>query len=245
MENKVLATIGDINITEKDLDYMKKNMDKRVLSQFSGERGEYYLLQELINQKLMAIDAKDSDLLDNEEFKYEFESMKDNFISQYVIKTVLNSVTVSEEEVREFFETNKNAFGENESVSASHILVGDLSKAENLYEKIQNGEDFATLAKENSTCPSSANGGDLGYFGRGQMVKEFEDMAFSLEVGAVSKPVKTQFGYHLILLNDKKSDKAKNFEDIKDELKESLFAKKQQDAYVEKINSLRDKYGVK
>ena len=245
MENKILATIGDVNITEKDLDYMKKNMDKRVLSQFSGERGEYYLLQELINQKLMAIDAKDSDLLDNEEFKYEFESMKDNFISQYVIKTVLNSVTVSEEEVREFFETNKNAFGENESVSASHILVGDLSKAENLYEKIQNGEDFATLAKENSTCPSSANGGDLGYFGRGQMVKEFEDMAFSLEVGAVSKPVKTQFGYHLILLNDKKSDKAKNFEDIKDELKESLFAKKQQDAYVEKINSLRDKYGVK
>jgi peptidyl-prolyl cis-trans isomerase len=245
MENKILATIGDVNITEKDLDYMKKNMDKRVLSQFSGERGEYYLLQELINQKLMAIDAKDSDLLDNEEFKYEFESMKDNFISQYVIKTVLNSVTVSEEEVREFFETNKNAFGENESVSASHILVGDLSKAENLYEKIQNGEDFATLAKENSTCPSSANGGDLGYFGRGQMVKEFEDMAFSLEVGAVSKPVKTQFGYHLILLNDKKSDKAKSFEDIKDELKESLFAKKQQDAYVEKINSLRDKYGVK
>jgi peptidyl-prolyl cis-trans isomerase len=245
MENKILATIGDVNITEKDLDYMKKNMDKRVLSQFSGERGEYYLLQELINQKLMAIDAKDSDLLDNEDFKYEFESMKDNFISQYVIKTVLNSVTVSEEEVRDFFETNKNAFGENESVSASHILVGDLSKAENLYEKIQNGEDFATLAKENSTCPSSANGGDLGYFGRGQMVKEFEDMAFSLEVGAVSKPVKTQFGYHLILLNDKKSDKAKNFEDIKDELKESLFAKKQQDAYVEKINSLRDKYGVK
>ena len=245
MENKILATIGDVNITEKDLDYMKKNMDKRVLSQFSGERGEYYLLQELINQKLMAIDAKDSDLLDNEDFKYEFESMKDNFISQYVIKTVLNSVTVSEEEVRDFFETNKNAFGENESVSASHILVGDLSKAENLYEKIQNGEDFATLAKENSTCPSSANGGDLGYFGRGQMVKEFEDMAFSLEVGAVSKPVKTQFGYHLILLNDKKSDKAKNFEDIKDELKESLFAKKQQDAYVEKINRLRDKYGVK
>ncbi len=245
MENKVLATIGDINITEKDLDYMKKNMDRRVLSQFSGEQGEYYLLQELINQKLMAIDAKTSDLLNNDEFKFEFESMKDNFISQYVIKTVLDSVTVSDEEVREFFETNRNAFGESETVSASHILVGDLSKAESLYEKIQNGEDFATLAKENSTCPSSANGGDLGYFGRGQMVKEFEDMAFSLEIGAVSKPVKTQFGYHLILLNDKKADKPKSFEDIKDELRESLFAKKQQDAYVAKINSLREKYGVK
>lgn len=245
MENKILATIGDVKITEKDLDYMKKNMDRRVLSQFSGEQGEYYLLQELINQKLMAIDAKVSGLLDNEEFKYEFESMKDNFISQYVIKTVLDSVTVSDEEVREFFETNKNAFGENETVCASHILVGDLSKAEALYEKIQNGEDFATLAKENSTCPSSTNGGDLGYFGRGQMVKEFEDMAFSLEVGDVSKPVKTQFGYHLILLNDKKADKPKSFEDVKDELKKSLFAKKQQEAYVAKINNLRDKYGIK
>ena len=166
MENKVLATIGDMKITQKDVDYMKKNMDRRVLSQFSGEQGEYYLLQELINQKLMAMDAKGSDLLNNDEFKFEFESMKDNFISQYVIKTVLDSVTVTDQEVKDFFEANKNAFGENETVSASHILVGDLSKAEELYEKIQNGEDFATLAKENSTCPSSRNGGDLGYFGR-------------------------------------------------------------------------------
>ena len=245
MENKVLATIGDIKITQKDVDYMKKNMDRRVLSQFSGEQGEYYLLQELINQKLMAMDAKGSDLLNNDEFKFEFESMKDNFISQYDIKTVLDSVTVTDQEVKDFFEANKNAFGENETVSASHILVGDLSKAEELYEKIQNGEDFATLAKENSTCPSSRNGGDLGYFGRGQMVKEFEDMAFSLNVGDISKPVKTQFGYHLILLNDKKAEKPKSFDDVKEELKESLFAKKQQEAYVAKINSLREKYGVK
>ena len=230
MENKVLATIGDIKITQKDVDYMKKNMDRRVLSQFSGEQGEYYLLQELINQKLMAMDAKGSDLLNNDEFKFEFESMKDNFISQYVIKTVLDSVTVTDQEVKDFFEANKNAFGENETVSASHILVGDLSKAEELYEKIQNGEDFATLAKENSTCPSSRNGGDL---------------AFSLNVGDISKPVKTQFGYHLILLNDKKTEEPKSFDDVKEELKESLFAKKQQEAYVAKINSLREKYGVK
>lgn len=245
MENKILAVIGDVNITQKDLDYMKKSMDKRLLSQFSGEQGEYYLLQELINQKLMAIDAKKTKLMEDEEFKFEFESMKDNFISQYVIKTVLESVSVDDEEIRKFYEDNQDSFGETQKVKASHILVGDLEKAEKLYNEILDGADFAQIAKENSTCPSSKQGGDLGLFGRGQMVKEFENSAFSLEIGEISKPVKTQFGYHLIKLTDKVKEKKKEFEDVKDELKKTLIAKKQQEAYVKKINDLRDKYKVK
>lgn len=244
MENKVLVTINDVKITEKDLNYMKKNMDPRLLSQFSGEQGEYYLLQELINQKLMAMDAKNSNLMDDEEFKFEFESMKDNFISQYMIKKVIDSVSVTEEEIKQFYEQNQDSFGETKKVKASHILVGDIQKAEDLYKQIMDGADFAQIAKENSTCPSSRQGGDLGFFGKGQMVKEFEDSAFSLEVGEISKPVKTQFGYHLIKLTDKKVEEKQDFEKVKDELKKSLIAKKQQEAYVNKINDLRKKYDV-
>lgn len=243
MENKVLMTIGELQITEKDLEYMKRSMDRRLLAQFSGEKGEYYLLQELVNQKLMAMDAKGTDLLESEEFKFEFESMKDNFISQYVINDLLGAVEVSEEEVKQYYEENKDQFGEAQRVKASHILVNSLEKANELYDNIKNGADFAEVAREHSTCPSSRNGGDLGYFGRGQMVKEFEEKSFAMNIGEVSEPVQTQFGYHLIHLTDKESKK--EFEEMKEELMQNLLAQKQQEAYVNKINDLRTKYGVK
>jgi peptidyl-prolyl cis-trans isomerase C len=89
-------------------------------------------------------------------------------------------------------------------IRASHILVEDESTAKKLHADIQAGADFAKAAKKHSICPSSEAGGDLGFFGKGQMVKEFEDAAFSLPVGVVSKPVKTEFGYHLILVTSKK-----------------------------------------
>ena len=89
-------------------------------------------------------------------------------------------------------------------VRASHILVKTEEEANELREKISNGEDFAQIAQENSLCPSGQNGGDLGYFGRGMMVKPFEDAAFSLEIGELSTPVQTQFGWHLIKVVDKK-----------------------------------------
>jgi len=83
-------------------------------------------------------------------------------------------------------------------VRASHILVADLNTAVTLKQKIAEGSDFGQLASEHSSCPSGRNGGDLGMFGRGMMVKPFEDVAFGTEVGQVSGPVQTQFGYHLI-----------------------------------------------
>jgi len=90
------------------------------------------------------------------------------------------------------------------SVRASHILVNSKAEADSIKSKIDNGECFETLAKKYSKCPSGQNGGDLGYFERGQMVKEFEDAAFDLPVGKVSDPIKTQFGWHIIKVYDKK-----------------------------------------
>lgn len=89
-------------------------------------------------------------------------------------------------------------------VRASHILVKTEKEANDLLSQIRSGADFGQLAKAHSQCPSGKNGGDLGFFGKGQMVKEFENTAFSLESGQVSSPVKTQFGYHLIKVTDKK-----------------------------------------
>lgn len=88
-------------------------------------------------------------------------------------------------------------------VRASHILVKTEKEAQDLYDEIKNGKSFAEAAQENSLCPSGQNGGDLGFFGKGMMVKPFEDAAFSLEVGELSHPVETQFGWHLIEVTGK------------------------------------------
>ena len=90
------------------------------------------------------------------------------------------------------------------SVSAAHILVGSQKDAESIMVRIQKGEDFAALAKRFSKCPSKSKGGNLGWFGRGDMVKEFEDACFSANKGDVVGPVKTQFGYHVIKIVDQK-----------------------------------------
>ena len=89
-------------------------------------------------------------------------------------------------------------------VRASHILVKTEQEAIDLYNEISNGKSFEEIAQEKSLCPSGQNGGDLGFFGKGMMVKPFEDAAFELEIGEISKPVETQFGWHLIKMIDKK-----------------------------------------
>ena len=160
-------------------------------------------------------------------------------------KKLLATVTVSEDEIKKFYEDNKEVFKENESANASHILVAEEDKAKEIYEKIKNGEDFEALAREFSTCPSKEKGGDLGTFTRGQMVKEFEDAVFDNEVGTVTEPVKTQFGYHIIKINEKNEGRDLEFDEVKDKIAAQVRRQKEQELYNEKITELKDKYQVK
>ncbi len=150
-------------------------------------------------------------------------------IEKFITEQFVEKVTVSDKEFRAYFDSNPNSFKQPEQVRASHILIkvdpqADESqraearkKIEEIQQKLQKGEDFATLAKELSQGPSNAKGGDLGYFRRGQMVKPFEQAAFALRPGELSNLVETRFGYHLIKVIDKKPEKAIPYEDINKE----------------------------
>ena len=123
--------------------------------------------------------------------------------------------------------------------------AGGREKAKELLDRINKGEmTFEEAAKGFSTCPSSQRGGDLGEFGRGQMVKEFDQACFEMEVGEVRGPVQTQFGYHLIKLEKKNEAKPVSFEDAKAQIHERLLAEAQQKAYQSKMNQLRILYPV-
>ena len=133
-----------------------------------------------------------------------------------------------------------------ESVNASHILVDTEEKALELLSKIRAGEiSFEDAARENSTCPSGQQGGNLGTFTRGQMVPEFDKAVFEMQAGEISEaPVKTQFGYHLIKLIEKSESEAASFDEVKGELTEMLLTEKRREAYEKKINRLKIVYPV-
>ncbi|MDR0992990.1 MAG: peptidylprolyl isomerase [Verrucomicrobiota bacterium] len=158
----------------------------------------------------------------------------------------------SDEEIRAFYEENKEGFNQDETVTAAHILIrtepeedadskaAKRARLEGIRQQILEGGDFAELARENSDCPSATSGGDLGTFGRGQMVSEFEDAAFSQNVGSVGDIVETQFGYHLIKVSDHSTAKTLEFDEVKDRIADLLYAQKQQDAvrgFVEEITA--------
>jgi peptidyl-prolyl cis-trans isomerase C len=158
-------------------------------------------------------------------------------IEQFIEKQFTN-LSVSDKEIKEYYDTHPDLFKQPEQVKASHILIKVDPKAEEskktearkkiegVQERLKKGEDFATVAKEVSEGPSNVKGGDLGYFERGQMVKPFEDVAFALTTGEISSIVETQFGYHLIKSFDKKPETTAPYTEIKDRLGEYLKQEK-------------------
>ncbi|TDL83430.1 foldase [Peribacillus frigoritolerans] len=155
-------------------------------------------------------------------------------------------IKISEDEMKTYFDGNKESFAEPEQVKASHILVEDEAKAKEVKEKLDGGADFIELAKEYSTDTSnSENGGDLGYFAKGEMVAEFEEVAFAMKEGEISEPVKTEFGYHIIKFADKKAAADAVFEDKKEEIKETLFDQKMQTAYTAWLQEKKEEYDIK
>jgi len=170
---------------------------------------------------------------------------KQLIINKLLDKTVLSKIIISSSEIEEYYNNNKNEFITPEQVRARHILVGSADEADEILKQLNNGADFIELAKEKSTCPSASEGGDLGYFSKGDMIAEFEDAAFALDVGEISPVVKTEFGYHIIKLLDKKPETLIELEDAMQDIEEKLKLEKQNTAFDDYLNMLREKADIK
>ncbi len=143
-------------------------------------------------------------------------------IRDAVARAVAGPVEPTEAELLAYFETHRDAYDIEAEVQASHILVEEMEKAQQILDELAEGADFAALAREHSTCPSSERGGALGWFGRGRMVPEFEEAAFALQVGELSGLVQTDFGVHIILVTDRRDAKEALFDEVREELREDL-----------------------
>lgn len=246
MQNKVLATISDTKITEKDLNTIIMKYPEEQRAMFSSENGRKQLLEQMISFELMNKLGKEMKLNETDEYKDSLVQLEKDLLTQMTINKVLSEVTVTDEEAKKYYEENKSQFDKPETVSAKHILVDSEELCFEVKTRIENGElSFEDAAKEYSTCPSNAQGGSLGVFGRGMMVPEFEDAAFKLELEKVSDPVKTQFGYHLIKVDAKNEAKTSSFDEVKDKVVKQLIQKNQEKKYMDLIKELENKYEVK
>ena len=245
MADKILATVGGLTVTEKDVSDFIASLGQRGQA-YNTPEGRRAVLEQLVSNKLLLLDARRNLYEAEPAFREEFNRMKDNLLISYAGEKAIASASVSDDELTKYYEENKEQFNSGETVNASHILVDSEEKALEIYEKIEKGEiSFEDAAKEYSSCPSKNAGGNLGDFGRGQMVPEFDGAVFDMQVGEVTKtPVKTQFGYHLIKLNAKNEATVPALSEIKEDLRGMLLNEKRRKAYESKINQLKIMYPV-
>jgi peptidyl-prolyl cis-trans isomerase C len=230
MDNKVLATVDGVQITQSQVDSFIKRLDPQQAMQYQNEEGKKHILQELINQTLFLADAKATKLEESDEFKNEISKMKDMILTQLNVNNLMASVKIDDTEVKAHFETNKTKFSTPEKTDTSHILVDSEEECKEVHNKITSNEiTFEDAAKAHSKCPSKEKGGNLGSYPKGQMVSE---------------PVKTQFGYHIIRLNEKQESAEAKFEEVKEQASKDLLGTKQKEEYMNKISHMRQTFKV-
>ena len=243
MSENVLAVVAGKELTEAQFEAYLKSVprEQQMYAQNPQYREQYK--EQFIDLYLFAQLGKDEKMDETDECKEIMEGARRDILAQLSMRDMFKDMTVTEEEQKAFYEENKAQFGKGATVSAKHILTDSEEKCQTILKNIEAGEKtFEDAAREFSTCPSGAKGGDLGEFGKGQMVKEFEDAAFDAEIGKVVGPVKTQFGYHLIKVEKKNEPKTAEFEEVKGQIYQQLLGKKQNDAYEAKVKELKDKY---
>ena len=243
MSEKVIAKIAGKELTEKDYQAFlnKVPAEQRAYAEHPQAKAMY--VEQFLTQHLYAQLGADLKLDETAEFAELMEVMKMEILSQLAMADTLKGIEVTSGECKAFYEDNKEMFKKSETVKAKHILVDEEEKANELMAALNAGEiDFAEAAKAESNCPSAAQGGDLGEFGKGQMVPAFEEAAFAAEVGKVVGPVKTDFGYHIILVDEHSEGGIMYFDEVRDQIKAQLSQQKSTEAFQAKTNELKAKY---
>ncbi|MFL0270297.1 peptidylprolyl isomerase [Candidatus Clostridium radicumherbarum] len=244
MEQKIIAMVNGKEITENDLNNAILRFPKDRQGYLSTEEGKKQLLDQLISFELIYSYALDNEIQKDESYLINLEAAKKELLTQTAIRHILKDVKVTDEEVKNYYEANKNYFMNEEVVSARHILVDSLELANEIKNKVDDGLNFEMAAMQYSTCPSKEQGGNLGQFTRGRMVPEFENAAFELAVGQISDPVKTQFGYHIIKVDEKVSGTAKPLEEVFDIIKNEILSERESFKYMQFTQGLKNVYSI-
>ncbi|MBN1526924.1 MAG: peptidylprolyl isomerase [Candidatus Omnitrophica bacterium] len=242
-EDKVLVTVSNRTMTLRDFnDRIDRLPDyyKRVV-----ERNKKRFLEEMIAEMLFYEEGVRKGLDRDKEVQDILREAKKKVVITKLIKNEVEDKTkVTDDQMKRFYETHKESFKSPELWRASHILVGTEQEAKDISDQLAGGASFEELAKKYSTDATAERGGDVGYFRKGQLVPDFEKACLKLDVGQASDVVRTQFGYHIIKLTDKKEPQVQPFESVKRIIEGELKKVRQSELLDELVMKLKDRYKV-
>lgn len=233
-DNPVLAKVNGSEIRQSDVTAAEKDIGPS-LAQLDPASRQASVVQLLIDLKLVSKAAEDKKIADTPDFKQKLAFTR----SRLLMDTLLDQegkAAVTDAALKQVYDDAAKQISGEQEVHARHILVETEDKAKDIIAKLKKGADFAELAKKESKDPGASDGGDLGFFTKDQMVPEFSAAAFALEPGKISDPVKSQFGWHVIKVEEKRARKAPPFDQVKPQL-EAFVVRKAQAEYVAKLRS--------
>jgi peptidyl-prolyl cis-trans isomerase C len=231
-EDKVLAKVNGAEIKQSDVAMASEELAPS-LAQMDPATKDENVLAFLIDMKIVSKAAEDEKIADTEEFKKRLTFTRNRLLMDSLLAAKGKAATNDEAMKKVYEEASKQISGEQE-VHARHILVETEDEAKAVKAELDKGADFAELAKKKSKDPGASDGGDLGFFTKEQMVPEFSEVAFKLEPGKISDPVKSQFGWHIIKVEEKRNRKPPEFDQVKAQI-ETYVTRKAQADYVGKL----------
>jgi peptidyl-prolyl cis-trans isomerase C len=231
-EDKVLAKVNGVEIRQSDVALAEEELGPS-LAQMDPAAKDENVLAFLIDMKIVSKAAEDKKVQDGEDFKKRLAFTRSRLLMDSLLASEGKAATTDDAMKKVYESASKEITGEDE-VHARHILVETEDEAKAVEEELKKGADFAELAKKKSKDPGASDGGDLGFFTKDQMVPEFSAVAFALEPGKISDPVKSQFGWHVIKVEEKRKRKAPDFDQVRSQI-ETYVARKAQADYVGKL----------
>jgi peptidyl-prolyl cis-trans isomerase C len=232
--NPVLAKVNGAEIRASDVALAEEELGPS-LAQMDPATKKENVLSFLIDMKIVSKEAEDKKIADRDDFKTRLAFARNRLLMDNLLAVEGKAATTDENMKKVYEEAAKQISGEQE-VHARHILVETEEQAKKIEGELKKGADFAELAKKESKDPGASDGGDLGFFTKDQMVPEFSAAAYALEPGKISDPVKTQFGWHVIKVEEKRTRKAPDFEQVKPQI-ETYVVRKAQADYVAKLRT--------
>jgi peptidyl-prolyl cis-trans isomerase C len=230
--NPVLAKVNGAEIRQSDVALAEEELGPS-LAQMDPATRKDNVLSFLIDMKIVAKAAEDKKIENSDDFKKRMAFTRSRLLMDSLLASEGKAATTDEAMKKVYEDASKQITGEQE-VHARHILVETEDEAKAIEEELKKGADFAELAKKKSKDPGASDGGDLGFFTKDQMVPEFSAVAFALEPGKISDPVKSQFGWHVIKVEEKRNRKPPDFDQVKGQI-ETYVTRKAQADYVSKL----------